>query len=159
MRKYILLLVPNHTDHTIWDSYLIYTIYCETCAYRKAKVNSTAACKAEPFSNHSVNTWWWCAHLCVWWMIDTCVKGLKLSGWVMFYMCLITLMANRMCCLELCCVKCVVWHVSWPMVRRCGAQRRWSTARWRSSRDMPCRWTGSSEGQMWGLDRGTRNRD
>ena len=33
-------------------------------------------------------------------------------SWVIFYMCLIMLMANQMCCVELCCVECVVQHVS-----------------------------------------------
>jgi hypothetical protein len=41
-------------------------------------------------------------------------------------------------------------------VCRCGVRRWWSTARWRSSRDVPCWWTGSGEGRTWGLDRGTR---
>jgi hypothetical protein len=50
-------------------------------------------------------------------------------------------------------------HVSWLVMRRCEARRRWSTTRWRSSRDMPCRWTGSGEGRTWGLDRGIRRPD
>jgi hypothetical protein len=41
---------------------------------------------------------------------------------------------------------------------RCRTRRRWLTARWRSSRDVPCRWTGSGEGRTWGLDWGTRRR-
>jgi hypothetical protein len=47
-------------------------------------------------------------------------------------------------------------HVSWLVVRRCGARRWWSTTRWRSRRDVPCRWTGSGEGRTSGLDRRTR---
>jgi hypothetical protein len=50
----------------------------------------------------------------------------------------------------------VVRHVSWLVVYRCGARRWWSTARWRSSRGVPCWWTGSGEGRTWGLDRGIR---
>jgi hypothetical protein len=50
----------------------------------------------------------------------------------------------------------VVQHVSWLVVRRCGTRRWWSTMRWRSSRDVPCRWTESGEGRMWDLDRRTR---
>ena len=65
-------------------------------------------------------------------------KVWRFSGWVIFHMCLIMLMANQRCCVELCCIKCIVQHVSWLVVRRCGARRRWSTARWRSSRDVPC---------------------
>jgi hypothetical protein len=52
--------------------------------------------------------------------------------------------------------KLCVRHVSWLVLCRCRARRRWSTAGWMSSRDVPCRWTGSGEGRMWGLDRGTR---
>ena len=47
-------------------------------------------------------------------------------------------------------------HGKWLVVFSCGAQRRWSTARWRSSRDVPCRWTWSGEGRTWGLDWRTR---
>jgi hypothetical protein len=52
----------------------------------------------------------------------------------------------------------VVRHVSWFVVCRCGARRWWSATRWRSSRDVPCRWTRSGEGRMWGLDWRTRRR-
>jgi hypothetical protein len=50
----------------------------------------------------------------------------------------------------------VVRHVSRLVVRRCGAQRWWSMARWRSNRDVPCWWTWSGEGQTWSLDQATR---
>jgi hypothetical protein len=69
-----------------------------------------------------VNKWWRCAHVCV--MNDWHVwKVWGFFCWVIFYMCLIMLMANRRCYFELCCVKCVVQHVSWLVVRRCGARR------------------------------------
>jgi len=47
-------------------------------------------------------------------------------------------------------------HVSWLVVCRCGARRRWSTTRRRSSRDVPHPWTWSGEGWTWGLDWRTR---
>jgi hypothetical protein len=67
-------------------------------------------------------------------------------GWVIFHMCLIMLMDNRRCRVELSCVLCVVQHISWLMNAQVLGVPRRLMAMQKVKCGVCAGWTRSSEG-------------